>query len=285
MLPVRLLMWIGRGISTAFANTKMGRFFNEVPEDNSIVDSATQVIEDPSSFFEQIDIARKHLFRALIALIISVIASFSYTEKLIAFLAEPIGGIGSLQAIEVTESIGVYMRVALLAGVALASPYIIFEIWYFIAPGLMPKARKLSLLIIPFGFLFFIGGVAFSYIFLLPTSLPFLLDFMGVATKLRPQSYFNFITGILFWIGVAFEFPLVIFGTSMVGITNPKALYKQWRIAVLIIAIVSAMVTPTIDPVNMALVMAPMILLYFLSIFFSWLARLSSTQKTRSEGD
>lgn len=285
MLPLRSLKWIGNGIAAWFGNTRLGRFFNEVPEDNSIVDSASQVIEDPSSFFDQIEIARRHLFRAVIALILSVIISFSFTEQLIAFLSEPVGGIGNLQAIEVTESIGVFMRVALLAGVALASPYIIFEIWFFIAPGLMPKARKISLLIIPFGFLFFLGGVAFSYIFLLPTSLPFLLDFMGVATRLRPQSYFNFITGILFWIGVAFEFPLVIFGTSMAGITNPAGLFKQWRIAVLVIAVVAAMVTPTIDPVNMALVMAPMIILYFLSIFFSWLARLSSSKKGGSEVD
>jgi len=283
LLPFRFLVWIGKGIGAWFGETAWGKFFNEVPEDHSIIDSATSVIEDPSGFFEQIEIARAHLFRAVAALAVAIIISFAFTQKIIDFLALPVGGIGSLQAIEVTESIGVFMRVAMLAGFAMATPYIIFEIWFFIAPGLMPKARKLSLLIIPFGFLFFIGGVVFSYQFLLPTSLPFLLDFMGVKTALRPQSYFTFITGILFWIGLAFEFPLVIFGTSYIGLTKPKMLLKNWRIAVVLIAIVAAMVTPTVDPINMSLVMLPMILLYFLSIFFSWLALISSGKNEPTE--
>lgn len=277
--PFYFLARIGRAFNKWFQSTRVGKFFNDVPEENSIVDTAASVIADPTSFFEQIEIARGHLFRAVAAVTFAIMASFIFTDKIVAFLALPVGGIGNLQAIEVTESIGVYMRVAMMAGFALATPYIIFEIWFFIAPGLMPKARKLSLLIIPFGFLFFMSGVYFSYKFLLPTSLPFLLDFMGVKTALRPQSYFNFITGILFWIGIAFEFPLVIFGTSFIGITEPKMLFNHWRIAVLLIAIIAAMVTPTIDPINMALVMLPMILLYFLSIFFSWLAKFSSRQK------
>ncbi|HWS23315.1 MAG TPA: twin-arginine translocase subunit TatC [Anaerolineales bacterium] len=283
LLPFRGIRWLFRSFSRWFGKTKIGLFFNEIPEDNSVIDSATQAIEDPSSFFEQLDIARGHLLRSIIALIIGVAISFTFTEKIISFLAEPVGGLQNLQAIEVTESISVFMRVALLSGIALATPYIIFEIWLFIAPGLMPTTRKLSLLIIPFGFIFFIGGMYFSYALLLPTSLPFLMDFMGVATMLRPQSYFNFITGILFWIGVAFEFPLIIFGTSYVGLTKPQTLLKNWRIAILLIAVISAMVTPTVDPVNMSLVMAPMIVLYFLSIFFSWLARIPSTQKKSEE--
>lgn len=283
LLPLRFLGWVGKGIGGWLSETRFGKFFNEVPEDHSIIDSATSVIEDPSGFFEQIEIARAHLFRAVAALALAIIVSFIFTQKIVDFLALPVGGIGSLQAIEVTESIGVFMRVAMLSGFALATPYIAFEIWYFIAPGLMPKARKLSLLIIPFGFLFFIGGVVFSYQFLLPTSLPFLLDFMGVKTALRPQSYFTFITGILFWIGIAFEFPLVIFGTSYIGLTKPKMLLKHWRIAVLLIAIIAAMVTPTVDPINMSLVMIPMILLYFLSIFFSWLALVSAGKTEQTE--
>lgn len=283
LLPFRGLFWIGSSISKWIGKTKVGIFFNEVPEDHSVIDSATQVIEDPSSFFEQLEIARAHLLRAIIALVIGIAISFTFTDKIIAFLAQPVGGLQNLQAIEVTESISVFMRVAMLSGVALATPYIIFEIWLFIAPGLMPTTRKLSLLIIPFGFIFFVGGLIFSYTLLLPTSLPFLIDFMGVSTKLRPQSYFNFITGILFWIGVAFEFPLIIFGTSYVGLTKPQSLLKNWRIAILLIAVIAAMVTPTVDPINMSLVMAPMIVLYFLGILFSWLAKFPSIQKKQEE--
>lgn len=285
LLPFRTLAWVAKRIAKWFSGTRLAIFFNEVPEDNSIIDSATSVIEDSSGFFEQVDIARGHLLRAVGALAIAIVVSFAFTQQIVDYLALPVGGISNLQAIEVTESIGVFMRVAMLSGFALATPYIAFEIWFFVAPGLMPKARKLSLLIIPFGFLFFAGGVAFSYLVLLPTSLPFLLDFMGVKTALRPQSYFNFITGILFWIGIAFEFPLVIFGTSYIGLTKPKMLLNNWRIAILLIAVISAMVTPTVDPINMSLVMLPMILLYFLSILFSWLALISAGKTEPNAAD
>jgi sec-independent protein translocase protein TatC len=83
----------------------------------------------------------------------------------------------------------------------------------------------------------------------------------------------------MFWIGVAFEFPLVIFALSAIGILEPKVLLQQWRLAVILIAVVAAIITPTVDPVNMGLVMAPMIGLYFLSILFSAIARATNRPK------
>jgi sec-independent protein translocase protein TatC len=121
-----------------------------------------------------------------------------------------------------------------------------------------------------------LGGMAFAYYLMLPTALPFLLEFLGISTRLRPASYFDFITSLMFWIGVAFEFPLVIFGISAMGFIQPRMLLKQWRLAVVLISILAAVITPTVDPVNMALVMAPMTALYFLSILFSWLAQITS---------
>jgi sec-independent protein translocase protein TatC len=121
--------------------------------------------------------------------------------------------------------------------------------------------------------LFFFGGIAFSYWFLLPTALPFLLDFGGIPAHPSASSYYGFITNLLFWIGAAFEFPLVIFVLSAIGLVNPKMLLSQWRLAIVIIAIGSAMITPTVDPINMSLVMAPMIVLYFFSIVMSSIAQ------------
>jgi sec-independent protein translocase protein TatC len=95
---------------------------------------------------------------------------------------------------------------------------------------------------------------------------------MNIKTELRPQSYFSFVTGLMFWIGVAFEFPLVIYVLSAIGLIQPQILAQQWRLAIVIIAIAAAVVTPTIDPVNQGLVMAPMILLYFVSIGLSYIA-------------
>ncbi|RPH58670.1 MAG: twin-arginine translocase subunit TatC, partial [Chloroflexi bacterium] len=254
-------------------------FLTEEIEDRPATDAIADALQNPSDILSELDAVRKHLLRAVLALVVTVGISFYFTQDLIAFLALPVGGLESLQAIEVTESLGVFMKVALVAGIALASPYIAFEIWLFAAPGLMPRSRQVSLLAIPLVMVFFVGGMAFAFFNMLPTALPFLLNFLGVATKLRPGSYFNFVTSLMFWIGIAFEFPLVILALSLVGIVKYQMLIKQWRIAVILIAILSAFITPTVDPVNMALVMGPMIALYFLSIFFSYLVYLANRKK------
>jgi len=194
-------------------------------------------------------------------------------------LAHPIGGLSSLRAIDVTESIGMFMKVALLGGVALASPYIAFELWLFAAPGLKPRARRLGLLSIPLVLIFFVGGMVFAYFILLPPALKFLLNFMGITVIPRPSTYIGFVTTILFWIGVTFEFPLVIYVLTLMGIMQPKVLFKQWRIAVVVIAIIAAAITPTTDPVNMSLVMGPMIALYFISIGLGYLALAGRKQR------
>jgi sec-independent protein translocase protein TatC len=178
----------------------------------------------------------------------------------------------NLTAIEVTESIGVFMRVALLSGVAMALPYIAFELWLFAAPGLKPGERKFGLLGIPLAAIFFLAGMTFCYIVLLPNALKFLLNFMGIHAQLRPNSYFGFVTGLMFWIGISFEFPLVITVLTMIGLVKPQILAQQWRLAVVIISIIAAAITPTVDPVNMSLVMIPMILLFFISIGLSYIA-------------
>ncbi len=130
----------------------------------------------------------------------------------------------------------------------------------------------MGLIGIPLAAIFFIGGMAFTYFAMLPSALPFLLNFAGIQARVRPASYFGFVTGLMFWIGVAFEFPLVIYVLTAMGIIKPQPLARNWRIAVVVIAIVAAAITPTVDPVNMSLVMAPMILLYFISIGLSYMA-------------
>jgi sec-independent protein translocase protein TatC len=204
--------------------------------------------------------------------VLTVGVSFLFTEKIIDFLAQPAGGLDKLIAIEVTESIGVYMKVALFSGIALAIPYIAFELWWFAAPGLRPRERKMGLGGIPLASIFFLGGAAFTFYIMLPAALPFLNNFMGIKTELRPESYFSFVIGLMFWIGISFEFPLVIYVLSAIGFVKPEILAQQWRLAIVIISVVAAIITPTIDPINQGLVMAPMILLYFISIGLSQIA-------------
>lgn len=250
-------------------------FLNEEPDDQPLIDATTaafQSKEARASFFEHIEDLRKHLFRMLISVAVTVSISFAFTQKLVEYFAIPVGGLDMLRAIEVTESIGVFMRVALMSGIMLALPYLAFEIWLFLAPGLKPASKKFGLSGIPMATLLFLGGASFAYFVMMPAALPFLLNFMGIQAELRPASYFSFLINVMFWIGIAFEFPLVIYVLSAVGFVKPQILKEQWRLAMVIISIMAAAITPTVDPVNMALVMLPMSLLYFFSIGLSYIA-------------
>lgn len=272
--PFRLLWWIISFPFRAYHQTRA--FLTDEPEEHALMDVVSGVVSDKDirqAMWDQVEDLRKHLLRSILGMALAIGISFFFTQRLINYLAMHLdGGLDALKAIEVTESIGVFMKVALLSGVALSLPYIAFEFWLFAAPGLRPSSRKFGLLAIPLATLLFISGMAFTFYVMMPTALPFLLNFMGIQAELRPQSYFNFVTGVMFWIGVAFEFPLVIYALTAIGFVKPKVLAEQWRLAIVVIAILAAAITPTVDPVNMALVMAPMSLLYFISIGLSHIA-------------
>ena len=279
--PFRGLWWL---VSLPFRLIKrLSSFLNEFPEENQLTDALSTTLQKPSLLIGHIVALRKHFFRILVFLVICVGVMFAFTPKFIDFLALPIGGVDTLQAIDVTESVGVFMRVALLGAVVAASPYIAFEMWLFAAPGLMPRGRKFGLIGIPLVLVFFVAGMAFTYFFMLPTALPFLLNFMNIHTIPRISSYINFVTGLLFWIGIAFEFPLVVYILTSMRILKPQMLIKQWRIAIVIIAVAAAAITPTVDPVNMSIVMAPLLILYLISIGLSTLASIGSREKADQE--
>ena len=225
------------------------------------------------SYLEHINELRKRLFRALLALIIGVLLSFIFSTFAINLLVIPIGGLDKLQAIEVTESISVYMRVALLSGFILAFPVILFEILAFILPGLKKSEKKWLLLALPFATILFVGGVTFTYFVMLPAAVPFLVNFLGVQTIPSLNNYIKFVTNMMFWIGISFEMPLLIFILAKFGVVSGKMLLKQWRIAVVVIAVIAAVVSPTVDPVNMGLLMLPLFALYILSVLLAFTAR------------
>jgi sec-independent protein translocase protein TatC len=224
---------------------------------------------------------RKRLMIVVGVLLVTTFVSFYFATPLIDWLAKPAGGTEQLIALEVTENVGVFMRVSLLSGLILALPVVVYEILAFVLPALNEKERKVFDRIAPVvtavASLLFLSGAAFAYYVMLPVSIPFLTTFLGVTTTLRLGSYLNFVTGMMFWLGVGFETPIVIYFLARLNILSARALLKHWRIAIVIIAIAAAMITPTVDPVNMALLMAPLIALYFISVLFARLA-----QKPRS---
>jgi sec-independent protein translocase protein TatC len=217
---------------------------------------------------------RRRLMVAVIALAVGTALAFLAAPQILEFLTVPIGGLDQLQAIELTEPISVYVRVSLLAGAILTMPIIVYEVMAFVVPGLLPNEKRGLFVALPFIFLSFLAGAAFAYYVMLPVAVPFLATFGGIQGNFRISSYISFITRIVLWVGVAFEMPLIIAVLARLGIVTPEALRKGWRIAVVAIAILAAVITPTVDPVNMGIVMLPLLGLYVLSIILAtWMYR------------
>ncbi len=247
-------------------------FLDYEAEDSSASQLLSRTLQNPSALLEHLVALRGHLIRSLIAFMVTTSASFAFANRILEWLAFPVGGIDQLQAIEVTESVAAFMRVSLLSGFVIAFPYIWWELFRFINPGLKRRERVFLLVVLPFAALLFVAGLAFAFYIMLPAALDFLLDFMGIDTVPRVSNYVRFVTGLMFWIGVSFEFPLIIYTLARIGLVHARTLWEGWRIAVVGIAVLAAAVTPTVDPVNMGLVMAPMIVLYLISVLLAGIA-------------
>jgi len=225
------------------------RFFTEEPEDSPLGETVQKAFAHPSEVLQHLAALRGHLLRATLGLILVAVVMFEFSGTLL----------------DVTEPIGVVMRVTLLASFAITLPYIALELLLFVAPGLSRRARLIGLWAIPLILILFVSGMLFTYYYLLPPAVTFLLNFMDIPTAVRPSSYVGFATGLMFWVGLAFEFPLVSYVLAAMGLLPARWLGQNWRIAVVAMAVLAAAITPTVDPINMMLVWVPLTLLYFLS--------------------
>lgn len=217
-------------------------------------------------FFDHLDELRSRLVRASLALVVGTAIGVAVASPVLQYLVAPYGE--RLQVLGPTEGVVAYFRVSLMIGGILAIPIITYHLLMFILPGLTSKEKRILLMSIPPITVLFLVGVAFAWFILVPPALGFLEGFEP--TLFKPEwtadLYLGFVTSLLFWMGVAFETPLVFFVLSLLGFVGASVLLRNWRIAVVGAAIAAALITPTIDPVNMFLVMAPLLGLYCLSI-------------------
>jgi len=163
--------------------------------------------------------------------------------------------------------------VTLLGGFILAFPFLLLQLYLFISPGLKQHERRWILISVPLASALFIAGAAFAYLVMLPAAIPFLTQIPGPTVLPKWNDYIKFVTSLIFWMGLSFEMPLVMFLLAKIGLVTPKGLLKAWRYAIVIIAIIAAAATPTPDPINMALLMLPLLFLYFLGILLAVFAR------------
>jgi len=224
------------------------------------------------TILDHLEELRLRVLKAGIALAVATSFSFIYSEQLVDFLTAPVGGRAGLASIEVTENISIFMRVALLAGFVLGLPFVAHQVVAYITPGLTPRERIWLYTLIPAVLLFFLSGAAFAWSVMIPVALPFLINFLGIPTHPRPLNYINFVTSLLFWIGVSFEMPLVFFFLAKLKWVTAGQLLRGWRYAVMGIATLAALITPTVDPVNMGIVTLPLLALYLISILLARLA-------------
>jgi sec-independent protein translocase protein TatC len=216
-----------------------------------------------------------------IAVVIGLAISTYFGDELIEFLKKP-GEARSdtdlrLQFIEPFELFGTYFRVALLGGIALAMPVIVYQALAFVTPGLRREEKSWLLWTVIGATLLFLIGVAFAYYVALPPALDFLLDppfGQGLAEpNIRISSYIDFVTRLLFWSGVSFETPLVVMFLARFRIVSARQLLAWWRYALVAAFVISAIVTPTWDPVTQTVVAGPIIVLYFLGIILAYIVQ------------
>jgi sec-independent protein translocase protein TatC len=215
---------------------------------------------------------RSRLLKAAVALIIASILTSIFAGDIIAFLLEPYGK--RLQTLGPTENVITYFRVALLSGAAIAMPVIVYQLLSFVVPGLTRTERRWVYASVPFTALLFIAGVAFAWLVMVPAAVDFLAGFRSdiFLNQWTAREYISFVVSIAFWIGVAFQTPLIVFILAKVGLVTPGFLARNWRFAIIVVAVVAAVITPTVDPFNMALLMLPLLVLYVLSIGLAVLA-------------
>lgn len=230
--------------------------------------------------FDHLDELRVRLTRAVLSLVVGMVIGIFLAVPALTFLQAPYCQIRYPEACEFqtlgpTGGVVAYFRVVLMLGAIIAVPMVTYQVMMFIVPGLTRKEKRFILLSIPPITVLFLVGVAFSWYILMPPALGFLEGFQP--TIFRPEwtadLYLSFVTSLLFWMGVAFETPLVFFVLSLLGFVSAIGLLRQWRMAVVGTAVAAAFITPTIDPVNMFLVMGPLMGLYLISIVLVFFGR------------
>ena len=221
---------------------------------------------------------RKRLMIAFIALVITTAFCMVFAEKGLQFMIRPMGD-KIPQAINVTEGFVVFFRVAFIGGLALSMPVIVFEVVGFLLPGLLPSERKYLYFLIPGVFFCFLLGMAFAAFVMLPAAINFMQGFLTTVVENRwtLDNYISFVTRVMFWMGIVFQMPLILFFLGKLGLVTPKSLAKFRKWAILLTAVIAAMVTSTPDPINMMIVMVPLYLLYEVGVL---LTRFAIPKKT-----
>ena len=216
-----------------------------------------------------LDEARKRLLAAFFSVVVLSCVSFYFVQDILHILKIPAGdALGTLSVFSPTAAILSFIKVGITGGLILSMPIILYQSWMFVRPAVEDRVARLGVWFVLFGTLLFLSGVIFSYFFILPASLKFLLSVGREELQflISLDSYVSFVLILLLGGGVIFQMPLVVLVLSKTGAITAGQMIRGWRIAIVAILIIAGFITPTPDLVNMALMALPMIALYIISI-------------------
>ena len=252
----------------------MAKVFNPLKPFQGIVDLWRSDLPDDFSddkemtLLEHLEELRNRFLVMFISIAVATVIGMLIGYQVIEILKIPAPQGTTFIAVDPTEMFVTFFKVALLGGIGLSMPILVYELVRFVAPAMTRREKRLLVSVMPMIGFFFFAGVAFGFFVTLQFALGFLLSFGGELAQpmIRISSYISFVLTILFWMGIAFELPVVIYVLAKLGVVTPRRLASFRRYAFLIAFIVAAIVTPTPDPLNQALVALPMVVLYEVGI-------------------
>ena len=239
------------------------------------------------SFLQHLDELRRRIIYSSLYVVAGLGVCWGFHERIFAIMQKPImSALAShhldqkLVYLNPTDPFNMYLKISFLAGIFVASPFVLYQVWAFIAPGLYRNERRY---VMPFMFstvgLFLAGGY-FGYKMVYPTALDFLIAFSGQFTPMITISeYTNLFLTIIGGLGIVFEMPILVFFLALMGILSAGWMWRNFRYSILVIFIIAAIITPTTDIMNMCIFAAPMIVLYLASIGVAWFVHPTQRKK------
>jgi sec-independent protein translocase protein TatC len=265
-----------------FPSTQSGAYKQLPPDDDDEL-----LGEGKMSFLEHLDELRKRIVRSMLGICVGMLLSFAFIQQIFDFLLAPTRKIlppdVKMIYTEPGEAFGLWITISLIAGAVIASPYVMYQVWMFIAPGLYSKEKRMAIPFVLFTTIGFIAGAAFNHFIAFPFMMRFFASFNSIDLRFMPRldDVFGLYTKMLLGMGIVFQLPAVVFFLAKMRLVTAGFLWKHGKYAILIAYIVAAVITPTADPVNQTIFAAPMIGLYFLSILIAFVVNPRSKTKSR----
>jgi sec-independent protein translocase protein TatC len=225
------------------------------------------------SLMEHLDELRRRIVHSALYLAAGFLIAYIFHERLFGIIQDPLHKIGkTLVFTHPMDALNIYLQVSLIGGAIIASPFILFQVWLFIAPGLYSREKRFAIPFMAATVGLFLGGAAFGYFWVLPGALKILIVDFGknFTPMVTIEEYSSFFLSIILGLGISFEMPVLIFFLALFGIVSPRFLWKNIRYAILAVFVVAAVICPSPDPWTMCIYAVPMLTLYLIGIAVAW---------------